>query len=156
MINVHKAVNADSRSADSNFNKESLLKDTKQHIIDVTRGMDFIAEQLMARGDKHDHTKIKNIDNFYNALSSGKVKDTFWYQIHITEERHHLKSNVPDDVNLIDVIEHLVDCTMAGMTRSGTVYDVDLPADLLLKAVANTVELLKNNITVVDSNESLD
>ena len=156
MINVHKAVNADSRTANSEFNKETLLNDTKSHIRDVTRGMDFIAEQLMARGDKHDHTKVKNIDQFCEALKSGKIKDSFWYQMHITEERHHLKSNVPDDINLIDVIEHLVDCTMAGMTRSGTVYDVDLSAELLLNAVANTVELLKSNINVVESNKSLD
>lgn len=150
MINVKKAANADSRSADNEFSPKTLLKDTKSHITDVTRGMDFIAEELMARGPKHDNTKIKNIDNFYEALKSGKVKESFWYNMHITEERHHLKSKAPEDVNLIDVIEHIVDCTMAGMTRSGTVYDVDLPGELLEKAVANTVELLKNNINVIE------
>ena len=153
MIKVHKAVNADSRSANSEFNEENLLKDTKSHINDVSKGMDFIADQLMSRGEKHDHTKVKNMSQFYEALKSGKIKDSFWYQMHITEERHHLKSNAPDDVNLIDVIEHIVDCTMAGMTRSGTVYDVDLPADLLLTAVANTVEMLKNNIEVIESDK---
>lgn len=153
MIKVHKAVNADSRSANSEFNEENLLKDTKSHINDVSKGMDFIAVQLMNRGEKHDHTKVKNMNQFYEALKSGKIKDSFWYQMHITEERHHLKSNTPDDVNLIDVIEHIVDCTMAGMTRSGTVYDVDLSAELLMKAVANTVEMLKNNIEVIESNK---
>ena len=32
-----------------------------------------------------------------------------WYQLHIKAERHHLLSNCPDDVNLIDVLEMIVD-----------------------------------------------
>ena len=150
MIIVNKAVNADSRSANSEFNKKSLLNDTKSHITDVTKGMNFMGSLISNRGSIHDHTKIEYIYDFYNALNSGKIKESEWYQKHITEERHHLKSNAPEDVNLIDVIEHLVDCTIAGMTRSGTIYDVDLSPELLEKAVANTVELLKNNIKVIE------
>lgn len=151
MIEVRKAVNADSRSANIDLTQESLLTDTKNHIRDVGKGMDFIAEQIMNRATKHDHTKTENIYQFYDAIKSNHIKNTFWYQMHISSERHHLKSHVPDDVNLIDVIEHLVDCTMAGLTRSGTIYDVDIPVEVLQKAVANTVELLKNNTNVVDS-----
>lgn len=153
MIKISKAVNADSRTAGPNFNQESLLNDTKSHIKDVGQGMDFIANQLMERGKQHDHTKIDNIDQFFDALKANHVKNTFWYQMHIMTERHHLKSNIPDDVNLIDVIEHLVDCTMAGLTRSGKIYDIDLSPELLQKAAANTVELLKNNTIVVDPGE---
>jgi hypothetical protein len=153
MITVHKSVNADSRTANSNFSKESLTNDTNSHIKDVSKGMDFIADQLIERGSIHDHTKTENMNQFYNALKSGNVKNSFWYQMHITNERHHLKSNVPEDVNLIDVIEHIVDCTMAGLTRSGNIYDIGLPPDVLLKAVNNTVELLKKNINVIDSNK---
>lgn len=153
MINIHKAVNADTRSKNDGFNKESLLADTKSHIGDVSKGLDFIADLLIDRGGKYDHTKIDNIDAFYDALKDDNVKKSFWYNMHITKERHHLKSNPPKDVNLIDVLEHLVDCTMAGMTRSGTIYDIDLSPELLVKACANTVEMLKENIEVIDSDK---
>jgi len=152
MIQVQKAVNADSRSANSNFNIKTLETDTRKHINDVSKGLDFISTEIFKRGVFHDNTKLSFMDQFYDALKSNNVKSSFWYNMHITTERHHLKSNPPEDVNLIDVIEHLVDCTMAGLTRSGTIYDIDLPSELLQKAVANTVELLKNNIHVVDSN----
>jgi hypothetical protein len=51
-------------------------------------------------------------------------------------------------VNLFDVIEMLCDCVSAGMARSGDVYDVDIPAEVLTKAVRNTVELMKEQIEV--------
>ena len=50
----------------------------------------------------------------------------------------------------MDVIEHVVDCVMAGMARSGSVYDLDLPDELLQRALKNTVELLKANVQVVE------
>jgi hypothetical protein len=59
-------------------------------------------------------------------------------------------SNVPGDVTLVDVIEYLVDCVMAGMSRSGTVYDLDLPQEVLQLAFKNSIDLLKKNIKVVD------
>lgn len=152
MIRITKAVNADSRSADQPITVGTLRKDTVSHIKDVEAGLKFIAYELEKRGRDHDHTKMENMEDFCNALSSGKVKESEWYKLHITEERHHLKSNVPDDVNLIDVIEHVVDCTMAGLTRSGQVYDLDIPPETLTLAVNNTVELLKKNTTVVDEN----
>jgi hypothetical protein len=70
--------------------------------------------------------------------------------LHKREERHHI--NVPegvrDDINLVDVIEYIVDCVMAGMARSGSVYDLELSDDTLKKAFKNTVELLKKNVEV--------
>jgi hypothetical protein len=39
---------------------------------------------------------------------------------------------------------------MAGMGRSGSVYDITLPSDLLQKAFANTVSMLKNEVIVED------
>ena len=148
MINVKKAMNADSRTASYNLTIEDLTNDTKSHINNVSKGMDFIASQLIVRGSIHDNTKLNSMNQFYDAIKSNNIKNTFWYQMHIINERHHLKSHVPDDVNLIDVIEHLVDCTMAGLTRSGSIYDVDISPDVLTKAIANTVELLKNNTYV--------
>ena len=65
-------------------------------------------------------------------------------------------SYVHDDITLVDVIEHVVDCVMAGMARSGNVYDIELPNEVLQLAVKNTVELLKKNTHIVDSDNMLD
>lgn len=152
---VKKSPNADSRTMTPEADKEELSSSTQSHIEDVGNGLKFIVDAIVARSPSHDHTKTENMDEFYAALKSGHIKDTSWYQKHITEERHHLKSNVPADVNIIDVIEHIVDCTMAGLTRSGTIYDVDLAPEVLQLAVQNTVELLKKNTTVVESDDNI-
>lgn len=151
MIEITREPNADSRTAKPGFTKEDLSKATVTHIEDVNEGMKFMAYMMMHAAQTHDNTKLLNFDDFYAALNSGKVKESDWYQKHITEERHHLISNVPNDVTLIDVIEHLVDCVMTGMSRSGEVYDIDLPSEVLQLAHKNTVELLKKNIKVVNS-----
>jgi 4-aminobutyrate aminotransferase-like enzyme len=57
---------------------------------------------------------------------------------------------VRDDVNLIDVLDMIVDCVMAGMGRTGSVYPLEISQDVLKKAFDNTVTLLKNNVTVED------
>ena len=44
----------------------------------------------------------------------------------------------------------LCDCVVAGMARSGEIYDVDVPPEVLTKAVANTVKLMKDEIEVVE------
>lgn len=150
MIEVVKSPNADSRTADPSAGVSELRDSTASHIRDVAKGLEFLAEMLEQRGEDHDHTKMQNIDEFNAALKSGHIKETPWYQKHITEERHHLKSHVPEDVNLIDVLEHLVDCTMAGLTRSGEIFDTDILPEVLTVAVQNTVELLKKNIHVVE------
>jgi hypothetical protein len=149
-IQIYRSKNADSRSAAPNVTLEQLSTDTNRHIEAVSDVMDSIADDIRTRGGWHDHTKTGRIREFYEALTSGHIKETEWYRRHITDERHHLKSHVPDDVNLIDIIEHIVDCTTAGLTRSGTIYDIDLPPELLVKACANTVELLKSKIEVID------
>lgn len=154
MIEVVKSTNADSRSADPNAGIEELRHDTELHIGDVAKGLKFLGDLLESKGEEHDHTKLQNMEEFNAALKSGHIKDTPWYQKHISSERHHLKAHVPEDVNLLDVLEHLTDCTMAGLTRSGTIYDVDIPADVLVLAAQNTVELLKQNIRVVEVNNT--
>lgn len=149
MIEITKSPNADSRTSKDELTVDELRKSTESHIKDVSKGLGFIAELIQSRGPLHDHTKIDMMDEFYAALTSGKIKETNWYQKHITEERHHLKSYVHNDITLVDVIEHVVDCTMAGLARSGDVYDIDLSPDVLVLAVNNTVELLKKNTRVV-------
>jgi len=156
MIEITREPNADSRTAKVELNKEDLRAATDRHIGHVYKGLDWFASLLHEAGEYHDKTKKIKFDKFFEALKSGKIKESDWYQSHITKERHHLISNVPDDVNLIDVLEHLVDCVMAGLSRSGEIYDIDLSNEVLQKAHKNTVELLKKNIKVKKSDDILD
>ena len=55
-------------------------------------------------------------------------------------------------VNLLDVIEYISDCVMAGMARSGSVYGPEMPPELLERAFKNTVELLKAEVVVSEAN----
>lgn len=155
MITVIKSPNADSRSAED-LTVESLEASTKSHISDVQQGLKFFANMLRNAGWAHDFTKRVYMEEFFEALTSGNVKDSQWYKMHISRERHHLLSKAPEDVNLVDVFEHLVDCTMAGLARSGEVYDVDLPPELLQKACKNTVELLKSKVEVLTPEQAVE
>lgn len=149
MIRIFKSSNADSRSA-SEITRQSVMADTRSHRTDVMQGMEFISMMISRAGCTHDEHKLQEFDAFYNALISENFKESDWYKTHVKTGRHHLKSYVPKDVNLVDVLHHLVDCTMAGLARSGNIYDVDLSPELLEAACANTVELLKKNIMVVN------
>lgn len=156
MIEIRKSPKADSRSAkETQPSVNELQKDTESHISDVTQALNFLADLIKARGPEHDHTKIENMNDFHAALTGGGIKASNWYHKHITEERHHLKAYVHEDITLVDVIEHVADCTMAGLARSGEVYDVDLPDEVLQLAVKNTVQLLIKNTEVVDANTDL-
>lgn len=63
-------------------------------------------------------------------------------------ERHHLNDSVPEDVNLVDVLEMVIDCTVAGLARSGEVYDITIPQEVLEQAIDNTKQLIINNTEV--------
>ena len=71
--------------------------------------------------------------------------------MHKNAERHHYGSadRVPDDINLIDVIESLVDGVVAGMARQESYTYYHISTDILQRACENTAMLLKNNIEVV-------
>ena len=77
-------------------------------------------------------------------------KQTEWWDKHRKINRHHLlqEDGVPQDVNLIDVLDMIADCVMAGMARSGEVYPLNLDPDVLMRAFQNTVELLKQHVEV--------
>jgi arsenate reductase-like glutaredoxin family protein len=155
MITIIKDPNADSRATkDGIITKKNLKIATDNHIKDVKEGMKFFADLINKAGSIHDHTKISDFHDFSELVTSGvkdeKFKATAWYKKHITEERHHLKAHVPKDVTLIDIIEYITDCTMAGLSRSGEIYEMHLSNDLLQLAFDNTAKLLKNNIKVVN------
>lgn len=150
MITINKSLTADSRTCDfANVPKPQLISSTYQHISDVTMGMQFFCSMLNAAANNHDRDKITNIDQFYADFKTD-FKNHTWYDNHKLVNRHHLNSpaGIRDDVNLVDVLEYIVDCVMAGMARSGSVYDITLDADVLVEAFRNTVELFKSEVGV--------
>ncbi|MCL1789873.1 MAG: hypothetical protein FWG40_00690 [Peptococcaceae bacterium] len=152
MIAIKKSNNADSRTMDGKPNKQVLLNESMQHIEDVRKGCKYFADKLIEIGERHDHTKIEGIDQFFADYATGVTGAGFkamkWFQLHMTE-RHHLNDRCPDDVTLLDVLERVIDITMAGMGRSGSVYDDTLDAGILQRAYTNTVRMLKEEIEVV-------
>ena len=153
MIKIKKNPNGDTRTAPKNVSFEEFQKANDMHISDVNNVMEFLSNSIKCRGVFHDHTKKSQeklfYDNFLSTMNHGTdfTKDE-WYQFHVQMKRHHLLSNCPDDVNLIDVLEMIVDCTCAGLARSGEVRPMEINDDILRKAIDNTVELIKSVVEV--------
>ena len=153
MIKIKKNPNGDTRTAPKNVSFEEFQKANDMHISDVNNVMEFLSNRVRFRGALHDYTKKSQEKLFYdNFLSTMNNKTDFtkdeWYQFHVQMERHHLLSHCPDDVNLIDVLEMIVDCTCAGLARSGEVRPMEINDDILHKAINNTVELIKSVVEV--------
>lgn len=152
-IKIKKSQDADTRTAKGEVTKKELLQNTYSHIEDVQNVSEFIAKKLIEQCKNHDHTKVEYIDQFYEDFTSGRqgkeFKELPWWQIHKTE-RHHLNDSVPEDVNLIDVLEMVIDCTVAGLGRSGNVYDITISQEVLKQAINNTKQLIIENTEVVD------
>lgn len=150
MIYIKKSKTADTRTCDwSKVNKGTLLDSSNQHIEDVEKGLKFFSDLLQKAAVEHDLDKITKIDWFYQDFVSG-FKTPGWWDNHRKINRHHLDhpDGIPEDVNLLDVLEHIVDCVMAGMGRVGKVYPLKLNDELLQKAFNNTVKLLQYNVEV--------
>src|SRR6478672_1966525 len=148
MIEIKKSATADTRTCDfANTSKETLLASSRQHIGDVVKALAFFSSKLVEAAGEHDFDKLTAIDWFHADFVTG-FKQTGWWDNHRRIHRHHLDKpdGVPANVNLIDVIEHISDCVMAGMARSGSVYELKLPDDLLQQAFKNTVALLKAEV----------
>ena len=153
-IEVKRNTNGDTRVATGMPTIEQFDASNQQHRNDVRNLVERFCELL--RDSSKDHDWIKTTEPyrsmFYRDMSSvlehdGNFFDGEWSKLHYYElERHHLKRHCPDDVDLFDVIEMICDCVAAGMARSGDVYTLDLPLDMLDRAINNTVEILKNQI----------
>ena len=151
MIEIRKSATADTRTCDfANTTKETLLESSRHHIGDVGKALAFFNARLTEAAAVHDYDKLTGIDWFHGDFVTG-FKQTGWWDNHRKIHRHHLlqEDGVPADVNLIDVIEFVADCVMAGMARSGSVYELKLPDELMRKALANTAEMLSRHITVL-------
>lgn len=153
MIEIYKNPNGDTRTAPKDVTFEKFQEANDMHIEDVEAVMYELSKIIEERGKNHDCTKKSQekmfYDNFLSTINNGTdfVNDE-WYQLHIKAERHHLLSNCPDDVNLIDVLEMISDCVCAGMARSGEVRDLEIDDNILKKAVNNTTQMIKDMIIV--------
>lgn len=148
MITIKKSATADTRTCDfANTSKQTLLASSRQHIGDIVKAMAFFISKLTEAAGEHDYDKLTMIDWFHNDFVTG-FKETGWWDNHRKIHRHHINTpdGVPEDVNLLDVLEHIADCVMAGMARSGTVYELKLSDELLQRAFQNTATLLKDQI----------
>lgn len=141
MITIQKSKTADT--------KDQLYNSSVQHRGDVIQGIEFFKQKLDEAANLHDHDKLSDIDGFHRDFLTGFEK-TEWWDNHRKVNRHHLlaEDGVPEDVNLIDVLDMIVDCVMAGMGRSGSVYHLDICSESLGVAFDNTVGLLKAQVIV--------
>lgn len=155
MIKIKKSPTADTRTCDwSKVDRPQLLESSKQHISDVHRVGVQVIKLLIEQLLEHDLDKINDIDGFLKDFHTGfKTQD--WYDRHKQINRHHIDQpdGVRDDVNLLDVLEHVIDIATAGLARSGKVYPAKLSNELLQRALANTVDLVVSQIEVEDGEE---
>lgn len=137
----------------TDFSKEVLIKETNDHISAVSSVMNSLAKQLQIIGFNHDWTKLPpHLNDFFEAFKTHKQGKDFeelpWYVNHVNVERHHLVAHCPDDVNLLDVLEMIVDGVCAGKARTGIVYPIEIPSEILQKALANTQKMIEESITL--------
>lgn len=67
---------------------------------------------------------------------------------HVLRDAVRLKKVVSVEL-AVDVLDMIADCVMAGMARSGSVYELKLEPEVLWRAFENTVDLLKSQVEVV-------
>lgn len=155
MIKIKKSQTADTRTCDfANVSKETLRASSDQHIGDVQVALGFFASMLHRAAAVHDVDKITDIDGFHADFTNGFTPGfTSWWERHRSLNRHHLgePDGVPADVNLIDVLDFVADCVMAGMARSGSVRPLELKPEVLQQAFENTAKLLAAAVRVEES-----
>lgn len=152
-IQIRKSPTADSRTCDvSTVTKEQLLSSTDLHIDDVKKAIQFLCDKLMKQAQEHDWDKKTGIDEFFSDFKT-KFESHGWYDNHKRIQKHHLDKECEgySEINILDVLEHIVDCCMAGLARSGSVYELEIDPELLKKAVKNTVDLLVANTEIAKS-----
>lgn len=150
LIRIKPSPTADTRTCDwSKVSKEQLCDSSVSHRADVKAAFGFITRLMQRQAELHDHDKLSNLDGFHADFATG-FKQTAWWDEHRRINRHHLlqPDGVPDDVNLIDVLDMVVDCTMAGMARSGALYEINIDPAVLMLAFKNTFKLLEAHTRV--------
>lgn len=160
-IIIKKNPNGDTRTVDWNNPPtfEEFHEANESHISDVRRVMVDLSSECSRRGYDHDFTKLSREREFYSDFMKTITDDPSmpgafdfeegdWYKMHVAAERHHPDKNEPEDVNLLDVIEMIVDRVCASKARGG-IYINSISSDLLWQAYLNTYELI-NSMTDVE------
>jgi len=150
-IEIRSSKTADTRTCDvSTVSKAQLYESSVQHIDDVRRALRFFIDRIEEAAERHDYDKLTDIAGFHADFLT-KFEQTGWWDRHRKLNRHHLfqEDGVPADVNLIDVLDLIADCVMAGMGRAGSVYALNIKPDVLMAAFQNTVALLQSRVAVI-------
>lgn len=150
MLRISPSATADTRTCDpSTVSREQLRVSSEQHIGDVRLALGYFAQMLHRAAASHDVDKLTDLDGFHADFATG-FKETGWWERHRSLNRHHLNEpdGVPQDVNLIDVLDFIADCTMAGMGRSGSVRPLTISDTVLRRAFDNTATLLASLVVV--------
>ena len=151
-IQIEPHTENDTRTATVIPTREEFDKANISHVKDVCNVMDALVEIIQQRAKRHDYTKFTDADNFYRQLCycinnhDEDFTSSSWYKQHVTKERHHLNANCPNDVNLIDVLEMIVDCVVADIAKTGDVQPISIIPAVLNKAVQNTASLIQGMI----------
>lgn len=156
-IPIKRNTNGDTRVAKCSPYFADFVRANSLHRSDVRETMWRLANMVDRAGRRHDWTKSVYDEVFYKDFCEqmtnpeANFTEMPWYKnIHIKEERHHLLSRCPDDVNLVDVMEMVCDCVCAGLARSGSVRPIEIPNDILQKAVTNTAKLVEDMCEIVE------
>lgn len=155
-ILIEKNTCGDTRSATKCPTFREFEYSNEAHKTNVKQVMKLFADKITSQASDHDWTKTAEPykSEFYRDLCNTiehKIdfeNDSTWLKKHYEIERHHLLANCPNTVNLIDVLEMIVDCTCAGLARSGKVRELEINDDILNKAIQNTVQLILDNVEV--------
>lgn len=158
IVKMERNCLGDTRTATHMPTREEFREANWSHKDDVLNLAVAFATELRSRVGNHDWTKVQAPydEMFYDLMKStiedgADFMDGEWARLHYDVlERHHLSRHCPNDVTLFDVLEMLFDCVSAGMTRSGSVYPIDISDEILQKAVSNTVDYLVKHVEVVD------
>ena len=155
-VKMKKNTLGDTRTAKRMPTKEEFHHSNWLHKDDVINLATEFAIELKKRCGNHDWTKVEEpyASIFYDLMKStiedGKdFMSGEWAHLHYDVlERHHLTWHCPEDVDLFDILEMIFDIVSAGMTRSGSVYPIEISSEVLQKAVSNTVDYLIKNVEV--------
>lgn len=95
--------------------------------------------------NNHDIDKFHDFPEMYKTINANQLET--WFKGHIKVSRHHLQA-LPDDVNLIDILEMISDVVTANMSKLSKGVSITVDPATLEKAVTNTVKLLMGEIVV--------
>ena len=158
IVKMERNCLGDTRTATHMPTREEFREANWSHKDDVLNLAVAFATELRSRVGNHDWTKVQApYDEMFYELMRSTIEDGAdfmdgeWARLHYDVlERHHLSRHCPSDVTLFDVLEMLFDCVSAGMTRSGSVYPIEISNEILQRAIGNTVDYLVKHIEVAD------